>query len=164
MQRRCLDKDPESLTRFVDVCQLHAERLDEPLGVICFFVNGDETLRRLEVVLINREYFLQGARCAIRLAHLGDPKLGDLVQHVETCLIIFCLALVALEQADEFVPIPALSEEDFELIPFTEGDVAFLELLLSSAVVRPQHKELPVSFCSPDVILQTIPSDLSQLR
>ena len=131
-----LAQERELRVRVLLVTELDLDRVGERLGVAGLRVDRDERLGGAQVLRLELEDLLVGARGAVVLLLLVRPELGDLEEEADLRLGVRLLRLLLLEDADELVPLAALGVEDLEVVPATEREVLLLEGFLRLAIVR----------------------------
>ena len=159
-----LAEELELRVRVFLVTELDLDRVRERLAVARLRVDRDERLGRAEVLRLELEDLLVGARRAIVLLLLVRPELGDLEEQADLGVGVRLLRLLLLEDADELVPLAALGVEDLEVVPATEREVLLLEGLLRLAIVRVDREERAPRVDRALVVVQTIAVDRAELR
>ena len=144
---------------------LHLERRREPPRVVRRAVHRDQTQRRVTVRRIDLEHLLEAAGGAVDLLAAHLPELRDLREerHLRRVRGLRVLGL-ALEQADELVPLAALLEEALELVPRVHREVALLQRLLRAAVVGVERKHAAPRLDGDGVVVETIAGDETELH
>ena len=144
--------------------ELDLDRVGERLGVTGLRVDGDEGLGSSQVLRLELEDLLVGARGAVVLLLLVRPELGDLEEEPDLRLGVRLLRLLLLEDADELVPLAGLGVEDLEVVPATEREVLLLERFLRLAIVGIDGEKRAPRGDRALVVVQTIAVDRAELR
>ena len=125
------------------VSESDLENGDELARVVRLLVDRCQCLGRTDVVRIGSENLLVDTGGSIGFALLVFPKTGRSEEELDLVFGrgLLCLRL-ALDDANELVPLFIGRVEAFELIPGAQRNIATLELLLRSAIVGIQLEKL----------------------